>query len=373
MTLTFSEWAQLQVSRKIFTVDITLLASTNTTLRVASSSGVWDGSNYYEGAVAGLPSFSRSIKGLAFGSTQASFGTLTLNNGDGWLDSYLEDYNWVGADITIKVGGPALDYSSWPTVISAYIKNIILDDEFVRCQIADKTTKLLRNRIASNTWNGSKVYAIVDDILTECGIGSGDRDSTLWTQFETDANMTAYVETDGTEAASTLLDRILPPLMFWYGFSRTGLFQVALLRTASSGDYTLQKDVDEMTAGKYPYDKHYWKINVSYISTTPDTRTIVSQSDSSIKTNYPLAMESGVKDTVLDNETDANTTLTRWWDMLHVRRWVVKTGLKAQGWGLGIGDAFTLTRSRLGVSGSFRIVSVDEDFDNSVIVLEGLQ
>ena len=375
MSLTFAQWSQLQNSHKIYVAEITLLAAVNKTLRIGSESIVLGG-NYYEGAIKSLPYFSRSIKDIGYGISRISYGPLEINNGDGWLDSDVSNYNWVGAEVVIKYGGKELDFANYATVVTAWVRDIEINDQIIRLTLADKSIKLLRHKTPAQTWDDIAVYSIVDSILTDAGIAAADRDSALWTQFETDANMTGYVVSDGTEAASTLLDRILAPLMFWYGFSRDGLFQVALLTTAASSDYDILKDVEEMEFGQAPYDKQYWKIALSYISdktTTPPTTTETSKEDSTIKTTYPLAMQSGVKETVLRVAADATTTLDRWWNMFSVQRWVLKTALKAQGFGLNIGDGFSLIRDRYGITGNFRVVSVYEDYDRGLVRMEGLQ
>ena len=181
MSLTFSQWMQLQNSHKVYMAEIELIAPDGSYHIVRfGSEPIVLGGEYFDGRiVAGaIPTFSRSIKNIG-GQAQVSYGSMTLANGDRELDTLLENYTWVGANVMVRYGGKEIDYAEYPTVVNAYIRDITITDDKIELSLSDKMLSFLRTKPAATTWNGTKLYTMVDNILNACGIDSTHRDSAL--------------------------------------------------------------------------------------------------------------------------------------------------------------------------------------------------
>ncbi len=165
MSLTFSEWAAQRDSQKVYAAELELARiSDGATLavRLATHGGVWDGSNYYVPALLGLPSVQHRFQKLTSGRSLVGFGRLAIAldpqveiTGGLSMDDLLADYAWAGRPVTVRVGGPELDWASWGVVLAGYLGQPEFTEEEAQVPVLAKGEKLRQMEVPSNTYDST--------------------------------------------------------------------------------------------------------------------------------------------------------------------------------------------------------------------------
>ncbi|MCB2186479.1 MAG: phage tail protein [Deltaproteobacteria bacterium] len=181
MAQSFSQWAALPDTEKVYAAVWTLQRIADgaaQTVRVATSGGVWDGSNYFTPCLIGIPSISHSAQQLVSGQTMVSFGEMELAldpdvpvAGGLTLDQFLADYAWAGQKITLTVGDPdptVLAWDNWGVVLRGHVGGPSFDDTTVSVPLYGRDEKLANAQVPPNLldpdgwdkWAPSTVYAL---------------------------------------------------------------------------------------------------------------------------------------------------------------------------------------------------------------------
>jgi len=82
----------------------------------------------YNGVLSGSPFFTSRMAEMFSGRSFVSFGSLTFDNNDGELDSWIED-SFDGRDITVKFGDPNWEIADFRTVISGVCEKLIIQSD----------------------------------------------------------------------------------------------------------------------------------------------------------------------------------------------------------------------------------------------------
>jgi len=375
--VTFDEWINQYQTKKIYLFKLNVARDTGNGIETkdiyVATEPYFDGTNFYEPLVSGMPYFRRSIQEIVYGSSQISFGSLSLITAGGKLDDTLANYNFNGRDIEVKLGGEEIPYSEFRTILVGKMGEIRYDDRRLTIPIEDKQAAFLRKMTPPDTYN-DYVANVVHTVLNNIGIDDSQIDLDALDQFNNDCPYSVYISTNGDENVRNFLDRLLTPLCVWYGFNRAGLFQIGLFKEpGSSAAMEFKDDIEILSFSATFFEKHYWKIKISYITDTttdPPARATISHEDSAIKDVYPLAMESGVKESYLTAQADAQAVLDHWWNLLSVPRQVIRAKFKVQPLKLNLNDVVYLSRPRFNIDGYYRIISLRENYDKNEAEVE---
>lgn len=372
---TWAEYAARRASRKIYTATVTVAqysgGLTTKDIYLATEAIRPDllGSNYYQPRLKGVPSFSRQIQEVFKGQTQVSFGSLDILNGDGGLDDDVEDWTWAGGAIEIDLGFEGLALANYERVFTGKMGQPTITDAGVQVPIMDDQAACWTALQASGTYNDT-LANLVDALLTAAGITS--KDATMWTTWASENGFTCWYQTAEDTAVGSLLDALLAPLACWWGISRSGLFQIGTFKAPTgSPDITFGAfgDDPEVLDFKRTHLDRYWKMTLQYYNSPPTTAT-TSQSDSTILTLNPLALEGTTIETCLTSSSDASTVLTRWWNLLSVQRQKLALTAKVAPFAVEIHDVLEITRERFDIDTTARITLFKEDHIKNQITLE---
>ena len=375
--MTFDEWIKQYQTKKIYLFKLNVARKVGGEIETKdiylATEPYFDGANFYEPLVCGMPYFSRSIQEVIFGISQVSFGSLCLITAENKLDNILANYNFNGRDIEVKLGGEEIPYSEFKVILAGKMGAIRYDDQKLTMPIEDKQVVFLRKMTPAGVYN-DYVADVVHTVLNNIGIDDTQIDLDALNQFDADCPYVVYISTDGNENVRKFFDRLLTPMLVWYGFNREGLFQIGIFKEPDqTAVMEFKDDIEILSFSAAVFKKHYWKIKLSYITDTttdPPTRDTISHEDNTIKDVYPLAMESGVKESYLTALADAQETLDRWWDMLSVQRQIIKAKFKVQPLRLNLNDTVYLSRPRFNIDDYYRIISLRENYDRNEVEVE---
>ena len=378
--MTFEEWINQYQTKKIYLFKLNVAREVGTGVETkdiyVATEPYFDGNNFYEPLVCGMPYFSRSIQEVVYGASQVSLGSFCLITAENKLDAILANYNFNGRDVEVKLGGEEIPYLEFRTILAGKMGAIQYDDQKLTIPIKDKQAVFLRKMtpVPDGGVYNDYVANVVHTVLNNIGIDDTQIDLDVLNQFSTDCPYTVYISTDGNENVRNFFDRLLTPMLVWYGFNREGLFQIGIFKEPDQAAVMeFKDDIEILSFSAALFKKHYWKIKLSYITDTttdPPTRATISHEDNTIKDVYPLAMESGVKESYLTALADAQATLDRWWDMLSVQRQIIKAKFKVQPLRANLNDTVYLSRTRFNIDGYYRIISLREKYDQNEVEVE---
>ena len=325
---------------------------------------------YYEPRLQGVSNFNRRIQEIFYGNTQVSYGDLSILIGDGGLLSDIQDWNWAGRQIIIKLGFSELNITDYRTIFTGRMGQPRYTSNLLTVPIQDYQKDSLRKYYPSGTYNDT-LPNLIQLGLDTIGV---EKDTALWDTWVAENNFNVFLKTEG-EAVSTVFDRLLTNLCCWWGFDREGKFQVATFKSPTDADTPILSlsQIEILRCDVEYLDKLYWKVGVRYYTDTsvdPPTTASVTREDSTIETLNPLSFEGDEKETCLTSETDAQTILDRWWDILSVQRRKVNITAKVQPFMLKLGSVVNVDYPKSGLSGNFRVVGFNENYINSQVAME---
>ncbi len=163
MSTTFAEWAARRDTQKVYAADLEVVRISDgatLTVRLSTHGGVWDGSHYYVPALRGLPVVRHRFQKLTSGRSLVSFGNLDValdpevEITDGLtMDDLLADYAWAGRPITVRVGGPELDWGDWGVVLAGRLGQPEYTVERARIPVAAASEDLRQREAPPNTYD----------------------------------------------------------------------------------------------------------------------------------------------------------------------------------------------------------------------------
>jgi len=237
-----------------------------------------------------------------------------------------------------------------------------------------------------------RVGAIVKRILiTQCGVDSGDIDSSSFTALDAAADYEVGIYIAGEQSRQSVIDQLLLSVGAWLVPDRTGLWQVGRL-TAPTGSPAATFTADHILSQtkRPPADpergvpvwqvslryKRYWQSfgdadvdiaggvsDATKAQMVQEFRTVTSD-DSSVKTAHLLSPVLK-RDTLLVSATDAQAEADRLLALHKVRRDLVdsEVAINAGTASLDLGQEARLKTSRMGYSAGrdFRVIGISTD------------
>jgi hypothetical protein len=139
----------------------------------------------YEGRLQGGIDIGESRDPLYFGKLEYSNGSISLNNADGHFDTFPIDHDFYGNEIRILVGFAQLNISDYIKVVSGTVENVLVTEEAMDVNIADKR-KTLSKSITYTCTNKNALEAIREILLLHYGASynSSYYDITAWAAAE---------------------------------------------------------------------------------------------------------------------------------------------------------------------------------------------
>ena len=321
--------------------------------------------------IKGPPEIKWSMRLSTLGECALGLGRLQIYNREGYLDDDIEDYNWCGRPITLKLGFDELSTSTFRAMITGQTgSDVKFDDGLIDVPLTDPMAKLWNKRLAAGTYSDT-IPNLVSTCLTAAGITNINTSD--WNTWAAANNFNGWVESQGDNGEETgrIMQRILGPIGCDFGFDPDGAFSIGTL-SAPSGTADLRLDDQaEVLKSKTTLQPQLWKLSVKYYI-TPGSSPVygtVSQSDSGILDVNGQADEDE-RTTCLTTETDAQTVLTRLWNVFSVLRSVLSLTCKVQPWTLVRRGQVEISGSRDGLDGLYRLVGLKANLGKSQTTLE---
>ena len=111
------------------------------TYRFASGQGFDNAGTFYKPRIENPATFTRGMGASPGGKANVSFGELTLVNIDRELAAMADDY-YDGRTLTLKIGDPTADYSTFTTVLKATIETVAVERERISVRLRDRSVAL---------------------------------------------------------------------------------------------------------------------------------------------------------------------------------------------------------------------------------------
>jgi hypothetical protein len=229
------------------------------------------------------------------------------------------------------------------------------------------------------------VADIVEEIVTgQGGLGAGDLDSASFTALNTANGSTVGIYFDGASNKTVLevLDELLASIGGYYGFDRSGKFEVGRLEAPGGTPAATFTDVEILEIDRQATALPVHRVRLGYqpngtvqvefqlnggatagrrAFTARDFRH-VSAEDGSVLTKHPLAGDLEVK-TLLDGSADASTEASRLLDLYKADRDLFRVRVKTQPFALELADTVQLSYPRFGLDAGkdFRVIGLVED------------
>ena len=229
------------------------------------------------------------------------------------------------------------------------------------------------------------VADIVEEIATsQGGLGAGDLDSASFTALNTanSAVVGVYVEGTTNRAVLEVLDELIASIGGYYGFDRSGKFEVGRLEAPGGTPAATFSEVEileiDRQATALPVHRirlgyqPNWTVQVEFqlqggatagrrAFTARDFRHVTAL-DGSVLTKHPLAGDLEVK-TLLDGSADAGTEASRLLDLYKADRDLFRVRVKTQPFALELANTVRLSYPRYGLDAGkdFRVVGLVED------------
>lgn len=124
----------------------------------------------YSNDVLTLPSIGYSRDPLFYGKLSLSDISFTLNNGNGFFDTFAEDYNIYGNPARVKIGFEEISISEYKTIFTGYIGGgVNINEETVSFTISDKRKSFSKATLYTCT-NKNALLAIEELLAINYGI-----------------------------------------------------------------------------------------------------------------------------------------------------------------------------------------------------------
>ncbi|WP_432736114.1 hypothetical protein [Maridesulfovibrio sp. FT414] len=329
--------------------------------------------HYYEPCIKTLPVFNRSLQSLTFGRTSATFGTLVLLMGGGHLDPLIAGKLFAGSPVTVKSGFEGLNVSEFKELFTGRIAaSPSWSDSQLTVPLTNGVGELLEHKLTEQKLSGA-LPTVLSTVLDAAGVGADKRDSSMWDVWKAENSFNVWFPVSKDQTVASVLDALLPPLGCWFGFDRTGKFQVSGFGAPAEGatpSFELT-DLELTSFSEKNHGSYAWKVTVSHFSVTGDNPETadVSWEDTAVKDLNPSAVEISRK-TALTSATDASTIRDRWKNLFAQRRLVASATAKSRLFSLELGDVVRVTRDRLDLNNLFVVQNLTDDLNRSSVSLE---
>ena len=237
------------------------------------------------------------------------------------------------------------------------------------------------------------VADIVEEIVTsQGGLGAGDLDSASFTTLNTANDSTVGIYVDGAASRTVLeaLDELIASIGGYYGFDRSGKFQVGRLEAPGgtpAATFTAVEILEiDRPATALPVHRvrlgyqPNWTVQVEFQlngGATAGRRAFtarvfrhVTAEEGSVLTMHPLAGDLEIN-TLLDGSADASAEASRLLNLYKADRDLFRVRVKTQPFALELADTVRLTYPRFGLEAGkgFRVIGLVEDAASNEVEL----
>ena len=161
--MTFLEYAGRSSSKPIILIEIVV---GSTTYRYSYNDITPVGSSYYyDGRLISAFDIGRSRDPLTWGKMEFSGGSLTLNNADGFFDTFHSTWfiGWYGATVRIRLGYYDLEFANYLLLWSGYVETVELSPESFQVSVMESRKKL--DVDIKDSWVGENALTVVKDAI----------------------------------------------------------------------------------------------------------------------------------------------------------------------------------------------------------------
>ena len=163
----YADWAAGRSTKKIHTVEMTVVkvadSSTLDLFWTDDASERIDGwAQYCEPYLQSLPRVTHKASSVFSGSSLVSYGDLVLTMarektvdpaGHVTWNDLLSDYAFYGRPVTVRVGGPGLDYAQWGVVLAGYLGQPSWTDSQVTIPVYSKAKLAAEREVPLNSYD----------------------------------------------------------------------------------------------------------------------------------------------------------------------------------------------------------------------------
>jgi len=238
---------------------------------------------FYEGRLLSIPIISQSRDPLFFGKLSYEGASIELNNGDGYFDTFGEDYDVYGNQTRVLFGYSGMDISEYVLLFTGFNESLSISEEKVTINLADKRKQLTKEIIYSCT-SQNAMDAIVDILYTEYEIpyNSVYYDTYTWDYFTTLAP-DITINMQESEPAIDVIQNICLSCFGLFIINPDGKYSFNIVRPgdAAKGEipeldiltsHSITYDSTEtLTSTKIGYDKDWTKSEASAYTYLTDT------------------------------------------------------------------------------------------------------
>jgi hypothetical protein len=208
---------------------------------------------FYASRLLGVPSITKSRDPLFFGKLQYQGGGVTLNNGDGGLDTIGEDNNAYGNQALVLVGYDGLDISEYERVFTGYVETLEVDQRNVSVSFRDKRKQLTKNIIYTCTALNA-LDAIEEILLDNYAIPFNGLyyDTVKWTEEKAKA-LSVTINMQTAESAIEVIQKICESTFGLFMVNTDGKYSFKIVRPGDPATYEIP-DYDIINEPRAVYD-----------------------------------------------------------------------------------------------------------------------
>jgi hypothetical protein len=194
----------------------------------------------YEGRLVSVPELSKSRDPLFFGRLQFGGGTVTLQNGDGELDTFGEDEDIYGNEARIYFGYKDLDIDEYVLLYTGYIDRVSIGEEQVTVDISDKRRQFTKP-ILYDYCNAQNALDAIVEIFTDfydIPYTANQYDTTAWTTAQALAP-TVTIDMQTEAPAIDIIEGICVSCFGLFDTTNEGKFTFKFIDTSVSAQSTI--------------------------------------------------------------------------------------------------------------------------------------
>lgn len=228
-------------------------------------------------------------------------------------------------------------------------------------------------------------------LLQEAGFANNMISRSHFQQFKTDVPYKVGIAITQPTEILNIIDQLTAGLLVFYGVNRAGAFTIEKFQVAAAGNpvFSFTDDI-EIQDFQMDVSSPRWRVELRYDnnetvieensvagSVLPDRIAWLSQEDRGVRvTNteirdlFPFAEEEEPIRTRLVKRADAVSASNDRLNLLRVIRKMVSATFSVQPTFLDLNNVVELTRPRYNISGKFRVIGVDEDYEQNKVRLD---
>jgi hypothetical protein len=200
------------------------------------------GNSYYESRLIGVPSITKARDPLFWGKIQYEGGSVDLNNGDGGLDLFGEQYNVYGNQARVSIGFADQDISEYELLFTGFIESLSINEENVQISFVDKRKQLTKKVLYSCT-NLNALTAIEEILFDHYNIPYNGLyyDTTEWELAKTRAN-NVTINLQEPESAIEIIQNICESTFGIFITKPDGKYSFRIVQAGDPAEHVIYPD-----------------------------------------------------------------------------------------------------------------------------------